>query len=165
MVLVVIAGGVFAPLYGCGAVSDLFADPPSETPQTESESVPEACGSGEDCLSECYRPYVCASECGAPTIDCGCCECPEGMVDVTADCPDTAQPSPNENASSEDEEPGATCQSDTDCQTCAGPEDCSCSAVLAEETCAPIQARCVRDPCGGKSASCVEGQCVLRPAS
>ncbi len=40
-----------------------------------------------DCPPECFRPYTCATACGEPEINNGCCPCPEDMID-TISCPD-----------------------------------------------------------------------------
>jgi len=140
----------------------------------------EACAAGEVCTTEdgvCNPPpgcgpsvtcpAVCFGTCREATdVVCGAARCAAGSICCNASCGICA--APGSGCTKQLCEPpagGGACKADGDCRveadTCTG---CDCRPLATGQAlppCAGPGARCLLDPCGGATAACVNGYCVI----
>jgi hypothetical protein len=120
-------------------------------------------------------PAVCYGTCekaDAPGVPCGKTTCRAGQFCCNPSCGICTEPDEACTLQAcEDPKtpPPAECKTDADCRTfsdyCTG---CDCRALARHETdpvCKGPGVRCFADPCGGQTATCQNGQCVLGSAA
>lgn len=128
---------------------------------------PPGCDGSPDkaCPAVCYGTCEKANSGGVP---CGRTTCAAGKVCCNASCGICTEPDgacTQQACEDPKTPPPAECKSDADCRTfsdyCTG---CDCRALASNESdpvCTGPGVRCFADPCGGKTAVCQNGQCVL----
>jgi hypothetical protein len=125
-------------------------------------NAPPGCGPGVACPAVCYGTCRVATD-----VVCGAARCAAGSICCNASCGICT--APGSGCTKQLCEPpagGGPCKSDGDCRLeadyCTG---CNCRPLASGQTlppCAGPGVRCLLDPCGGATAACVNGYCVIQ---
>ena len=125
-------------------------------------NAPPGCAANVPCPAVCYG--TCRSATDGPA--CGAALCLAGQVCCNSSCGICT--GPNEGCTKQICVPpsGGACMADADCRVeadyCTG---CVCAALTTGQSvpaCPGPGVRCLRDPCSGAKAACVNGACVVR---